>query len=322
MRVEDVPTAYRGNVNIPASGTQYEIEHGPYRAVVADVGATLRVLEHDGRALVVPFDADDVRPHYRGAVLTPWPNRVTDGRYEFGGRAHQLALTEPARSHALHGLAVWAVWTLVERSGSSVTLETEIAPQAGYPWRVVTRATYTLTDAGLAWTITTRNTGDGDAPYGTGPHPYLVAGEGTLRDWALTLPASRVLEVTPDRLVPVAVRDVEAYDGGALDFREERTLGETFIDHAYTGLARGADGIARVEVRAPEGTGVVMTFDAASPWVQIHTPAGLDLAPGDFRAGLAVEPMTCPPGAFNDGTDLVVLKPGASHTVTWGIAAL
>ncbi|WP_240916217.1 aldose 1-epimerase family protein [Sanguibacter sp. HDW7] len=309
-------------MNIPASGNQLEIQHGPYRAVVADVGATLRVLEHEGRPLVVPFAEDRVRPHYRGAVLTPWPNRVTDGRYEFDGRTHQLALTEPARSHALHGLAAWAVWTLVERSEASVTLETEIAPQSGYPWRVVTRATYTLTDAGLAWTITTTNTGDGDAPYGTGPHPYLVAGEGTLERWTLTLPAAQVLEVTPERLSPVAVRDVAAYGGGELDFRAGRTLAETFIDHAFTDVARDADGIARVEVRATEGTGVVMTFDAASPWVQVHTPAGADLAPEDFRVGLAVEPMTCPPGAFNDGTDLIVLAPGATHAVTWGIAAL
>ena len=309
-------------MNTPASGTQHEIHHGPYRAVVADVGATLRVLEHDGRPLVVPFDADAVRPYFRGAVLTPWPNRVTDGRYTFGGRTHQLALTEPARSHALHGLAAWAVWDVVASDAASVTLETEIAPQAGYPWRVVTRVTYALTDAGLAWTVATTNTGEGDAPYGTGPHPYLVAGAGTLDGWTLTLPAAEVLEVTPDRLVPVALRDVVAYDGGALDFREAREIGGTFVDHAFTGVSRDADGLARVEVRAPEGTGVVMTFDAASPWVQVHTPAGPGIPAADVGAGLAVEPMTCPPGAFNDGTDLVVLAAGETHTVTWGIAAL
>lgn len=310
------------DATVPVSGTQHILTSGPYRAVIASVGASLRVLEHDGRPLVTPFGADDVRPGYRGAVLVPWPNRVVDGHYYVDGRTYALSLTEPERGHALHGLGAWAEWTMVSSDETSVTLSHTIAPQAGYPFRVRCEVTYALSGDGLRWSVRATNVGTGRAPYGTGPHPYLVAGEGTLERWSLTLPASRVLEVTPDRLVPVAVRDVEAYDGGALDFREERTLGETFIDHAYTDLASGADGIARVEVRAPEGTGVVMTFDAASPWVQIHTPAGPGLAPEDFRAGLAVEPMTCPPGAFNDGTDLVVLEPGASHTVTWGIAAL
>lgn len=309
-------------MNIPASGMQHEITWGSYRAVVADVGATLRVLEHEGRPLVVPFEADRVRPYFRGANLTPWPNRVVDGRYTFGGQTHQLALTEPARGHALHGLAAWAVWTAVEESASAVTLETEIAPQAGYPWRVVTRVTYTLSDAGLRWTVTTTNTGDDEAPYGTGPHPYLVAGAGTLERWTLTLPASQVLEVTPDRLVPVGVASVAESEGGALDFRAGRPIGTTFFDHALTGIDRDDAGMARIELRAPEGTGVVMTFDEASPWVQIHTPVGPGLPPEDVRAGLAVEPMTCPPGALNDGTDLIVLAPGASHSVSWGIAAL
>jgi aldose 1-epimerase len=32
--------------------------------------------------------------------------------------------------------------------------------------------------------------------------------------------------------------------------------------------------------------------------------------------------MTCPPDALNSGTDLVVLQPGATWTVRWGLEAL
>jgi aldose 1-epimerase len=32
--------------------------------------------------------------------------------------------------------------------------------------------------------------------------------------------------------------------------------------------------------------------------------------------------MTCPPDAFNSGTDLIVLGPGESHTAGWTISAL
>lgn len=42
------------------------------------------------------------------------------------------------------------------------------------------------------------------------------------------------------------------------------------------------------------------------------------LAPERRRRGLGVEPMTCPPDAFNSGEHLIVLAPGDSVTHTWG----
>ena len=32
--------------------------------------------------------------------------------------------------------------------------------------------------------------------------------------------------------------------------------------------------------------------------------------------------MTCPPDAFNSGTDLIVLQPGDAHEAAWRIAAV
>src|SRR5687767_10180858 len=97
----------------PRSGRQFTIFSDGYEATIASVGASLRALTFQGRDLVVPFDADAVRPAYRGATLAPWPNRVVDGTYSFGGVDHQLALTEPARGHALHGLLAWTDWSVV-----------------------------------------------------------------------------------------------------------------------------------------------------------------------------------------------------------------
>ena len=99
----------------PLSGRQFGLSAGDYSATIASVGASLRELTWHGRHLVVPFDADEVRPDYRGAVLAPRPNRVVDGRYQFSGVDHQLALTEPERGHALHGLAVWQDFAVVSQ---------------------------------------------------------------------------------------------------------------------------------------------------------------------------------------------------------------
>ncbi|MGL3150309.1 aldose 1-epimerase family protein [Microbacterium sp. A82] len=306
------------NDSSPASGRQLRISAHGYEAVIASVGASLRMLTHEGRDLVVPFDADEVRPAYRGATLAPWPNRIVDGRYTFGGSAHQLPLTEPARGHALHGLVAWAEFTDRDVSDERVVLAAVIEPQGGYPFRVEVTVEFRLGADGLTQTVTGRNLGTDAAPWGTGPHPYLVGGAGRVDDWTLTLPASEVLTVTSDRLSPVAVEQVERHP--EWDFREARAIDDVFIDHAFTELSR-VDGAAEVRVVAADGRGVALSWDESCPWVQVHT-ADLPADAENHRIGLAVEPMTCPPDAFNSGVDLVVLEPGAEAAASWRFAAI
>lgn len=322
----------------PRSGRQLRLAAHGYEAVIASVGATLRSLAFQGRDLVVPFHADEVRPAYRGATLAPWPNRIVDGRYRFGGTEHRLPLTEPERGHALHGLLAWAEFSARLVLDDRVVLAAVIEPQTGYPFRVEVETEYRVDADGLHQTVTARNLGPDAAPWGTGPHPYLVAGPSTgsgthdvagpstgsgaqpraVDAWTLTLPASEVLTVTPDRLSPIALEPVTQHP--EWDFREPRPIGDVFIDHAFTGLAR-IDGVAEVQVLSADGVGVAIAWDERCPWVQVHTADTPDDA-ATHRIGLAVEPMTCPPDAFNTGTDLVVLEAGATHSAGWRLRAL
>lgn len=300
----------------PVSGTAVFITNGPYEASIATVGATLRALSCDGRDLIVPFAEDAVRPSYRGATLVPWPNRVVDGTYEWDGTAHQLALTEPARGHALHGLGTWLDYDVAEQSDSEAVLTATIPAQDGYPFTLEISVRFSLDDEGLHTEVTARNDSTFDAPFGTGPHPYLVAGDGHVDDWSLTIPAAAVLAVTEDRLIPTGLVDVA---DGPFDFRRHRAIGDTFIDHAFTGFD-SENGFTEVRVTAASGTGVAMRWEAACPWVQVHTADKPDAA--ESRLGLAVEPMTCPPDAFNSGTDVIRLAPGESTSASWSIRAI
>lgn len=309
----------------PASGIQHTLRSGDYEAVVASIGATLRSLTFQGRDLVVPFGADEMRPAFRGATLVPWPNRVVDGRYTFEGIDYQLALSEPAREHALHGLGSWLDYEAIDQDSDQVTLRGIVQPQTGYPWRVVVTTTFALAPDGLTQTVTAKNESSASAPWGTGPHPYLVAGEGTVDDWMLELPAAQVLAVTDDRLIPVELRPVDQDDPARFDFRTQRRIGEVEIDHAFTDLARDAEGFATVRLTDAEGRGVEMSWDAACPWVQVHTADKPD--PAESRVGLAVEPMTCAPDAFNEArydfdTGLQSISPGGMTNASWRIAAL
>jgi aldose 1-epimerase len=296
----------------PITGTRIPLRHGPYAAEIASVGASLRSLTVDGRDLVVPFAEDELRPLYRGAVLVPWPNRVVDGRYAFDGAEQQLPITEPDRGHALHGLGCWTDYRVVARSPEAVTLEAEVVAQAGYPHPLRVEVEYRLSDDGLGTRVSTTNTGVDRAPYGASGHPYLVAGPGRVDDWTLELAADEVLEVDAERLIPTGLGAVE---GGPFDFGAPRRIGDLFIDHAFTGLRAH-----RLRVLASDGHGAELRWDAVAPWVQVHTADRPE--PAYHRAGLAAEPMTCPPDAFNSGTDLVVLEPGESHALTWTIAAV
>jgi aldose 1-epimerase len=302
---------------VSSGGVEHELRHGPYTAVVTDIGAGLRVLRHEDLDLVRSYPAESVRPRYSGVILAPWPNRVTDGRYEFDGQSHQLPVNEPERGHALHGLTLWDRFTPAHSSDRGVTLSTDLVPRVGYPFPLTISVTYVLHDHGLTTTVLVRNTGSRPAPWGVAAHPYVCAGTGHVDECALTVPADEFLEVTGERMLPGDVRTVTE----ELDFRAARRIESTFIDHAYTGLRADADGLARVTLVADSGRGVECAWDPQLlPWVQVHTADAPE--PENNRTALAVEPMTCAPDAFNSGAGLVTLAPGGEHTASWTLRAL
>ncbi|MTV26710.1 aldose 1-epimerase family protein [Nitriliruptoraceae bacterium ZYF776] len=298
-------------------GAEHELRSGPYRASVTEVGAGVRSLTADGRDLVVPYAAGAVRPLARGSLLIPWPNRIADGRYRFDDVAHQLPLNEPDRRCALHGLLLDVRSETVRASADEVVLTHRLVPRPGYPFDLEVQVHYRLDDDGLHTQVRARNVGTARAPYGVGPHPYLRGGRGRVDDWSVQVPAGTIIEVD-ERLLPEAT---VAAAGHALDLRDRRTLAGLEIDHCYGALEARTDGHVEVSVLDADGVGATCRWDpAVLPWVQVHTADRPE--PDAHRVGLAIEPMTCPPDAFNSGVDLAVLEPGEEHTATWTIAAV
>ena len=299
------------------SGTQYEISHGDYRAVVTESGAALRTLSHGGRDLVDGFDEDEMSPGCRGQLLMPWPNRIRDGRYTWDGAEQQLPLTEPSRSNASHGLVRWAAWTLVSQSDSAVSLGCRLLAQSGYPWALDLSVSYELGDDGLRVTQGAVNRSASAAPYAQGAHPYLTVGSTPVDTWELVLPAATRSLSDPERLLPIGAEDVTGTD---IDFRTARPLAGVALDHAFTDLVRDDAGLATTSLRDPAtGHGVELWTDESQPWLMVYTG---DDRPAPFRRrSVAVEPMTAQADAFNSGEDVVRLEPGASFSATWGVRA-
>lgn len=295
-------------------GELFTLEAGAYQAQISSVGATLEALTVNGRDLLVRSPETGPMLFFRGAIVAPWPNRIGDGTYTWDGQEIRTALSEPERGNALHGLVSFQSFTPATLSEDELVLRSELFPSTGYPFHLLLTVHYALDpQEGLTTTVTARNLGAHDAPYGVCPHPYLVAGPDPLDEWSLQVRAGTVLTVTEDRLLPTGTAPVEP--GSEFDFGTAKVLGPLFIDHAFTDLDRDEQGRLLVTVTAPGGTGVELSAGPECPWLQIHT--GDRPEPENDRRGLAVEPMTCPPDAFRSGTDVVRLVPGTEHAASW-----
>ncbi len=294
------------------SGRQVLLRHGPWAATVVEVGGGLRILARAGVALVDGYAAEEMAGGGRGQPLIPWPNRLAGGAYSFGGRSLQAPISEPSAGNAIHGLVRWANWRVAASEPSSCTMALRLHPQPAYPFTLDLRLDYALDDEGLTVTLTAVNAGSDALPFGAGFHPYLTVGTPAVDDARLTLPAGLWLP-TDGRSIPTGgARPVEA----ALDFRAGRPIGGTVLDHCFTGLTRDADGRARVRLEGPSAT-ATLWMDEAFGHVMVFT--GDTLATDRRRRGLAVEPMTCAPDAFNSGDGLRVLAPRQELVARWGV---
>ena len=300
----------------PASGPTFILSRDGCRAEIAAIGASLRRLRANERGLVLGYDADQVRPNFRGAILAPWPNRVSHGRWAWQGTEQQLALSEPERGHALHGLVAWTQWWPTDVRADSVTLTATLWPQPGYPFVLDLVASWTVDPHGVSLMLSATNVGTAPAPYGCGFHPYLVAPSGPLESWLLHVPA-RSQMLTDASLAPTEVVSV----GPEANFRMPRTIGSSRLDHAFTDLTFATDDpTSAVTLVDRDGRGTRVEYDAGTRWVQIYTSD--DVAGNGYRAGVAVEPMTCPPDALRTHTDVVILEPHGVHVVRWRISAV
>jgi aldose 1-epimerase len=300
----------------PPSGEQFEIRSRDHRAVVTEVGATLRSYTVDGQDVIDGFPITESSGAGRGQVLAPWPNRLEDGTFTFEGRRGVAALDEPEHGNAIHGLVRWLPWHPIGSSADAVTLGCVVPEQPAFPWRIDLEVGYRVSHDGLEVTTLATNRSGSRAPFGIGFHPYLTVGTSLIDEAHLTIPAGRRLEAN-DRGLPVADAAVKGTD---FDFTRSRAVGSTHLDTAFTELDAEA-GRATVRLDSPGGSrSLELWMDDAFGYVMAYT--GDTLEPVERRRrGIAIEPMTCPPNALRTGTDLIQLDPGSSWTSRWGIRA-
>lgn len=277
------------------------LARGGVCAVISTSSAAVRELTVDGHPLLRSFAQGTHPPQAANIILAPWPNRVADAAFTFRGRRHELAATEPARGHAIHGFTVRRIFDIVEHSPDAAVLRTVLGPEPGWPWPIELTVRYALTDSGLEAAMTAVNLADEPAPCALGVHAYLDAQGAPLDECTLHHTIAERQPVN-ERLIPAGAR--EPWPHGPIPMQS------TVLDDAgYDPLHRPH--LARLVDAS--GTGVELEATSSLPWTQLFTSP---------QRHLAVEPMTAPPNALNTGEDLTVLAPGGALEVGWSVRAI
>ena len=178
-------------------------------------------------------------------VLWPFPNRVRDKKYSYGGHEYSLA-DVPRAPHdpmLIHGLVYDRAWQfqepLVKADRAEVTTSIDISPAspyyAAYPFTSRLSLTYSLTNQGISVSYTVQNKGPHSLPFGFALHPYFVQLSGK-NDTTVSIPAETVMEADKTLLPTERLFDVNQIMYAMFDLREPRPIGMLRLDHVYTDL--------------------------------------------------------------------------------------
>ena len=282
----------------------FEINLGNFKAKINTYGASLISLSNNEFNLIESNTREGL---YAGSVLAPWPNRIKDGRYSFNDEMFELPINEKSKNNALHGLVAHSDWQIVSSSESSITLEHILDMPKIYPGKLKLQIKYEFIDNYLEIKIDALNIGNKKAPYGVSIHTYFVAGQNLKNNQLfLQLPSSEFMQVDLERLLPLGIEKVDSTE---FDFRILKQISNLFIDHAFKA---DTDLPPRVRLINESKLGVELEFDESTKWIQVHT-ADRD-GKEDARMAIAIEPMSCPPDAFNSALDLITLEPNERHS--------
>ena len=281
-------------------------------AVISPVGASLMELTLSGNNVIE--QAATGRPElYAGVVMAPWSGRIAGGKWiDETGAEQSLAINEPARNNALHGLVYDKSFAVKKSTASSVELVIDIAATDGYPYALRLAVSYEIEDGQLYASFAVKNLSDARAPFSIGFHPYFSTA------WAdaplkLQVSAGSVLELNENMIATGKVRVSDANK----DLRVGKALTEVKLDDDFTDL-EFVHGVATTKLVTASGTGLEVWQEDVFKHAVIYTPEEFPTQSGSIKA-IAIEPCSSAVNAFNSKQDLLVLSPGETRSGSWGV---
>lgn len=242
-----------------------------------------------------PFDAAaTITPAFKSAKLSPFTCRLHHGKYDFNGQAYEIEKFY-LPPHAIHGIIYDAVYEVTDthanETSASVTMRYHYAgTDAGYPfpyditvqWELGAKHTLTVT-------TTIQHNLDTAIPVADGWHPYFKLETG-IDNCQLQFDGAALLEFDAT-LIPT---------GKVLPdhrFTEPALLEGIFLDNCFALdplMKQPSCVLSSPELR------LTITPDKSYPYLQVYTPA--------HRGSIAIENLSAPPDAFNNGIGLLLAE--------------
>ena len=249
---------------------------------------------------ITPIDTNGSNS-YESSLLFPFPNRLTEGRYEFEGKEYQFALNDSHRPNALHGFISELPFELVDHSENALNLKLIYeGDRDEYPFPFDLEINYELLSNELKINIEVTNAGKGNMPCGFGWHPYFNA---QISDESprLKLPKVSSIGVNED-LIP----------------NGEESLYKQFQDFESI-ESKSFDQCFRLE-RIEERMSVFLSYPklgSLEVWQDVNFPFVQAFKYNEKT--IAIEPMTCGINALNTKEGLMVLSPDQKWKFKMGL---
>ncbi|WP_241199031.1 aldose epimerase [Rhodococcus sp. NJ-530] len=238
----------------------------------------------------------------------------------FDGIEHQLEITEPALGNASHGFVRRRNWSLVDHTYEAVELSVDVGLHKGWPYPLQLTVAYEVGAGRTDRHAHGHEQGCDLVAVRLGMHTFIRAGDFPLDECALHLAAGTGCRSIRRGCCRTRIRRQSPVRTTTSD---TETACRVQLDTPYSALDV-VDGSGRTqhELLAPDGTALPCGPTASSRGFRPSSQIRHDKGYPDRGRALALEPMTCPPDAFNSGIDLLVLHPGQTWTGSWGIKAL
>lgn len=239
---------------------------------------------------------------FLGTKLSPFVCRVNKGSYTFEGK--ELTIEKYYdRNNALHGMLYDQPFRVTgqhaNENSAAVSMAYEYrSSDPGYPFKYDCIVTYELEAHNRVNVITqVTNRDEATIPLQDGWHPYFKL-DSKIDDLILQFQSVEMVEFDAG-LIPT---------GHLLSYKEfykPKLLGSTFFDNCFTLNFSEGQPICILQ-NQEKNIQVEIHTDESYPYLQFYTPS--------HRNSIAIENISGPPDAFNNGIGLKTLLPEESAT--------
>jgi len=266
-----------------------------YSVIYQNLGASLQKLSINNIDIINGISnntkgLNDYKNTNKSSILFPFPNRISEGKYEFNNLKYELDCNETDLNNALHGHLYNKSFSVknkeITKNSAKVTLSyTDEGNTRGFPFPFQFEITYSFSEEKLTIDFHVSNIGKTAFPFGIGWHPYFKTSNLNLS--SLDFEAETQYELDNKMIPKMEI---------PLKFKMPIFIENTFLDDCF--ITNKPQATFNCEAYK-----IDMKYSSKTDksYLQIYTPPTRDC--------IAIEPMTCAPNAFNNKNGLQVLEP-------------